>query len=67
MVDDFGLFALGVVADVCVFFSFDVVVDFFLHMLFTQGFCFYLVTHTHRPIPTRPLCEGFALTRIHSH
>ena len=49
MVDDCFLFALGVVADACcIFFS--------LHVL--RSF-FYQVAHTHQPIPTYPLLQGF--------
>ena len=37
----------------------------FLHIILViySGYFFNLVTHTHRPIPTHPLCKGFALTR----
>ena len=38
---------------------------FFAHVI-SSYFCL-VVTHTHRPIPTHPLGEGFALTHIASH
>ena len=41
---------------------------FYTYLLFTPGYLvFHLVTHTHRPIPTHPICKGFALTRIALH
>ena len=40
---------------------------FCTYLLFTRGYFFFLVTHTHLPIPTHSLCKGFALTRIASH
>ena len=53
MVDDFGLFALGVVADVCVFFSFDVVVDFFFaHVIYSR--ILFLLGDPHPPTYTHP-------------
>ena len=68
MVDDFSLFALGVVAVMCfvLFFTFGIVVDSFFctYVYLPSCFFFHLVTHTHWPKPTHPLCKGFALTRI---